>query len=74
MWQQVNEVMLGPKLVCSGLSSAISKCVEYVVDAFVLVGATCSDHNKNQGIHEIGIMRKWLYHNHKLSMTMIAKT
>jgi hypothetical protein len=35
--------------------------------------ATCLDHNKNQGIHEIGIIRKWLYHNHKLSMTMIAK-
>jgi hypothetical protein len=31
--------MSGLKLVCSGLCSAISKCVEYVVDAFVLMYA-----------------------------------
>jgi hypothetical protein len=37
MWQEVNEVMSGPKLLCSGLCSAISKCVEYVVDRFLLM-------------------------------------
>jgi hypothetical protein len=37
MWQEVNEVMSGPKLVCCGLCSAISKCMEYVVDAFILM-------------------------------------
>jgi hypothetical protein len=41
MWQEVNEVMSGPKLVCSGLCSAISKCVECVVDAFVLMYHVC---------------------------------
>jgi hypothetical protein len=28
MWQEVNEVMSGPKLVCSGLCSAISRCMQ----------------------------------------------
>jgi hypothetical protein len=43
MWQEVNEVMSEPKLVCSGLCSAISKCVEYVVDAFVLMCSCMQD-------------------------------
>jgi hypothetical protein len=45
MWQEVNEVMSEPKLVCSGLCSALSRnlCVEYVVDAFVLMCSCMQD-------------------------------